>query len=478
MCWTCGDVDHRSGRRTTGSHQSKAGDLYRCLYCANAYHINCIAPGAVFHELALNCHVHKDRKLPELRPEASILNACGGTQAKSKLEAGGSSSSGSSNGSGGDAAASAAGALTHGMPQILVPRVPEKRQELASFFDDVAFRLPIDIHTEVFSKPPPYTHLNSLALPPPPLPRPSRVEPGDFCKCVAPKDDPTKGCGDYCLNRLMRLECVGTGQRGGGRASYDNCNCGAACGNRRLSGRQTARCRPKREFGKGWGLVALDGVVAGDLVLEYVGEVLNDEQITKRLHDHEEYKPNDPNFYIMELQHGWYIDARDKGNLSRFINHSCDPNCELQRINVAGLIRIGIVCIREVGPGEFLSYDYQFDTEHADKFMCMCGAKTCRGTMKGGKSLNGLPAKAKSKAQLLKEAKARLERDKAFVAKVQSDSVARLDQTDVMVPDATNADEQVAAGPRERFKDKVRSGNIALWRNIKRGGDIAKRFKL
>ena len=76
------------------------------------------------------------------------------------------------------------------MSQIIVSLVPDKRQKslpLASFIDDVVFRIPLDIHTKVFSKIPPYKHLNS--------------------------------------------------------------NCGAACGNRRRSGRQTARCRPKRQFG-------------------------------------------------------------------------------------------------------------------------------------------------------------------------------------------------------------------------------------
>ena len=64
--------------------------------------------------------------------------------------------------------------------------------------------------------------------------------------------------------------------------------------------------------------------------------------LTRRVSSqHERLHPNDPNFYLMELEHGFYIDARVKGNLSRFINHSCDPNCQLQRTNVAGDMRIG-----------------------------------------------------------------------------------------------------------------------------------------
>jgi SET domain-containing protein len=53
------------------------------------------------------------------------------------------------------------------------------------------------------------------------------------------------------------------------------------------------------------------------------------------------YTPRDHDFYIMELQNGIYVDGKHKGNHSRFINHSCDPNCELVRWNVRGRIHIG-----------------------------------------------------------------------------------------------------------------------------------------
>jgi SET domain-containing protein len=61
----------------------------------------------------------------------------------------------------------------------------------------------------------------------------------------------------------------------------------------------------------------------------------------------------------MELSAGLYVDAKTKGGWSRLINHSCEPNCELQRWNVAGLLRIGIFAIRDIAQHESLSYDYQ-----------------------------------------------------------------------------------------------------------------------
>ncbi|CAB9523077.1 36 and H4 lysine-20 specific [Seminavis robusta] len=84
----------------------------------------------------------------------------------------------------------------------------------------------------------------------------------------------------------------------------------------------------------------------------------------------------------MCLSSGWYVDARETANMARFINHSCDPNCILWRFNVGGYMRDGIFALRDIQPGEFLSYDYHFDTKQGDKFVCRCGSKNCRGTMK------------------------------------------------------------------------------------------------
>jgi hypothetical protein len=83
----------------------------------------------------------------------------------------------------------------------------------------------------------------------------------------------------------------------------------------------------------------------------------------------------------MELSSGLFVDGKRKGNMSRFINHACDPNCELVRWVVKGRTRIGIFAMKDIKENEPLSYDYQFDTQEADTFRCGCGAATCRGTM-------------------------------------------------------------------------------------------------
>jgi hypothetical protein len=76
-----------------------------------------------------------------------------------------------------------------------------------------------------------------------------------------------------------------------------------------------------------------------------------------------------------------FVDGKHKGSESRFINHSCDPNLELERFIVKGKKRIGIFAIRDVKKGEPLSYDYQFDTKETKAFKCFCGSENCRGTM-------------------------------------------------------------------------------------------------
>ena len=75
------------------------------------------------------------------------------------------------------------------------------------------------------------------------------------------------------------------------------------------------------------------------------------------------------------------MDGKHVGSDSRFINHSCDPNCELERWVVNGRSRIGIFAIKDIEKDEPLSYDYQFDTQESSTFKCFCGAAKCRGKL-------------------------------------------------------------------------------------------------
>ena len=68
----------------------------------------------------------------------------------------------------------------------------------------------------------------------------------------------------------------------------------------------------------------------------------------------------------------------DGFGMAAFVNHSCDPNCETDQIDG----KIWIIALRDVQPGEELSYDYNiYDTEPGEQVPCYCGAANCRGTM-------------------------------------------------------------------------------------------------
>jgi len=93
--------------------------------------------------------------------------------------------------------------------------------------------------------------------------------------------------------------------------------------------------------------------------------------------------------------------------------------------------------------------------------------------MKGGKSnLNGNEeegGKKKNKAQKMKDAKAKLERDRQFVAKVEEEKITRLNLVDVFVPGGDTEAELVLNGPRTMMAPFVREKRIALWRNVEAG---------
>jgi len=275
------------------------------------------------------------------------------------------------------------------------------------------------------------------------------------------------------MNRMLGIECVGNGENKSGQKNpYWNCNRGQECGNRVLGRRQFAKCKPKREQGKGWGLVTVNGVKKGGLIQEYAGEIIEEKTKRERLDVWAGDHPNDPNFYIMSLEPGWYIDAREKGNLSRFINHSCGPNCHLAPVNVGGHARVAIIAKRDIKPGEFLCYDYQFDTKDSDKFLCRCGAANCRGTMKGGSNSTEEDEKKKTKKAIWAEVKAKFDKDKKLFEDLDKDRVTRLNQVGATLPgEVGESARAVASLPTPAFRSLK-----CLWRNTTAGADFASRY--
>jgi SET domain-containing protein len=131
---------------------------------------------------------------------------------------------------------------------------------------------------------------------------------------------------------------------------------------------------------QGRGAFALRRIRKGTRIIEYVGEIIPNEEADRR-YDDDSMKRH--HTFLFSLDNGTCIDAAVGGNDSRFINHSCDPNCEAT--DVKG--RIFIEAIRTIQPGEELAYDYAYerDGEHDDEweqlYVCRCGAANCRGTI-------------------------------------------------------------------------------------------------
>ena len=130
----------------------------------------------------------------------------------------------------------------------------------------------------------------------------------------------------------------------------------------------------------GRGVFAARRIRKGTRIIEYVGERLSHEAADKRYEDHD---PNDNHTFLFIVDKKTVIDAGVGGNAARFINHSCDGNCE----SVIEKGRVWIEATRTIQPGQELGYDYEIGREPDDPddvdeiFDCRCGSPKCRGTM-------------------------------------------------------------------------------------------------
>ena len=126
------------------------------------------------------------------------------------------------------------------------------------------------------------------------------------------------------------------------------------------------------------GLFATDNIKPGEIVIEYVGEM-----ITNKIADYREIEYNERGFgdcYMFRFDADNIIDATKYGNLARFINHCCEPNCKAQCNEINGKKHILLLAKRFIKTGEEITYDYNFEVE-SEKIQCRCGAKNCRGRL-------------------------------------------------------------------------------------------------
>ncbi|KKZ60339.1 histone-lysine N-methyltransferase SETD2 [[Emmonsia] crescens] len=196
------------------------------------------------------------------------------------------------------------------------------------------------------------------------------------CDCTE-EWDPVAGknaaCGEDsdCINRATKMECVG------------DCGCGDECENQRFQRREYANVTVIKTEKKGYGLRADTDLRPNQFIFEYIGEVINEAHFRKRMihYDEEGIK----HFYFMSLSKGEFVDATKKGNLGRFCNHSCNPNCYVDKWVVGEKLRMGIFAERHIKAGEELVFNYNVDRYGADPQPCYCGEPNCSGFI-GGKT--------------------------------------------------------------------------------------------
>lgn len=132
----------------------------------------------------------------------------------------------------------------------------------------------------------------------------------------------------------------------------------------------------------GRGVYAARKLAAGERIIEYKGERITWKEADRRPPS----DPDDPNHtFFFSLSDGkTVIDANVNGNAARWINHSCEPNCESEETDDG---RVYIEALRDIRRGEELNYDYGLIIDERltptlkKQHACRCGSPQCRGTM-------------------------------------------------------------------------------------------------
>ena len=137
----------------------------------------------------------------------------------------------------------------------------------------------------------------------------------------------------------------------------------------------------------GSGVFAAKNIKKGEFIIEYKG-LLRSHQEVDAAYDGEDETGHT---FLFTLNEDYVLDANIKGNEARWINHSCDPNCDSEHVDAEdgdkSKDRIEIKALRDIKTGEELSYNYgiRLSERHTSKmkklWACLCGSPKCSGTM-------------------------------------------------------------------------------------------------
>ncbi|HEY2255778.1 MAG TPA: SET domain-containing protein-lysine N-methyltransferase [Variovorax sp.] len=145
------------------------------------------------------------------------------------------------------------------------------------------------------------------------------------------------------------------------------------------------RIQTRRSGVHGNGVFAVQDIAEGETLIEYKGEVISWKEALRR-HPHDPAQPN--HTFYFHIDDDRVIDGKVDGNAARWINHSCEPNCEADECDG----RVFIKALRRIASGEELNYDYGLVIDEPytkallAEFPCWCGSADCRGTLLAPKS--------------------------------------------------------------------------------------------
>ncbi|CCD66712.1 putative histone-lysine N-methyltransferase set-23 [Caenorhabditis elegans] len=195
------------------------------------------------------------------------------------------------------------------------------------------------------------------------------------CSCLINKIDNYTVDGKINKSSELLIECS------------DQCACillPTSCRNR------VVQCGPQKkleifstcEMAKGFGVRAGEQIAAGEFVCEYAGECIGEQEVERRCR---EFRGDDN--YTLTLKEFFggkpvktFVDPRLRGNIGRFLNHSCEPNCEIILARLGRMIpAAGIFAKRDIVRGEELCYDYGHSAiEGENRKLCLCKSEKCR----------------------------------------------------------------------------------------------------
>lgn len=220
------------------------------------------------------------------------------------------------------------------------------------------------------------------------------------CLCINDNCSKTNECCHSQNYILSNNELVLNKRRLSNDLIYEcsiNCECQTTCWNRlvQFGPREHLKISEFYDLNKQLGLVTLENIPEGGFVCEYIGEILTKDEAVRRSQFNDE---NNQMNYIICLNetcsdgtsegHQTFIDPSLRGNIGRYLNHSCDPNCEIISVRTDGIIpKLGIFTKRKIQKMEELCFDYGCKSTADDEItaeksigrkMCYCQSFKCR----------------------------------------------------------------------------------------------------